>query len=78
MPIELASLSRTFLSLPDNRAWLPQQRGVPSERQRQHYERQCKPYWQPDQGPAEDFFRAIPVTQGAQQQGKETRCPLYL
>jgi len=71
MPIDLANLSRVFRRIAGDRDWLPQYRGMPPEKQRQHYERQRQPHRQPDQRAAEGSFGAAPVPQGAQHEGKE-------
>jgi hypothetical protein len=71
MPIDFANLRRTFRGVAGDRAWLPQQRGMPPEIPCQHYEHQREPHRQPDQRAAEDFFGAASIAQRAQQEGKE-------
>jgi polar amino acid transport system substrate-binding protein len=63
------NLRRAFRGVAGAR--LPQQRGVPPEKQGQHCECQHKPHRQPNQRAAEGFFGAAAITQGAQQKGKE-------
>ena len=68
-PIDLSK--RVFRRAGGERAGLPQERGMPPERERQDHKRQGKPDRQPDERAAEGFFGAAPVPQGAQHHGKE-------
>src|SRR6185436_20943559 len=71
MAIDLSISKRLFRDFGRERTWLPQQRGIPPEKQRQYHERQSKPNRQPDESAAEGFFSATAVPQSAQHQGKK-------
>jgi polar amino acid transport system substrate-binding protein len=71
MRIDFENLRQTFRGVAGDTARLPQQRGMPPEKDGQHSEGQHEPHRQPDQRAAEGFFGAAAVTQGAQQKGKE-------
>jgi polar amino acid transport system substrate-binding protein len=71
MLTESANLRRAFRGVVDETARLPQQRGMPPEKDGQHPERQHEPHRQPDQRAAEGFFGAAAIAQGTEQKGKE-------
>jgi hypothetical protein len=71
MPTEPANSRRVFRPIAGDRDRLPQHRGMSSEKQRQHCERQRQPDRQPEQRAAEGFFGGSPVPQGTQHEGEE-------
>jgi polar amino acid transport system substrate-binding protein len=71
MPTDFANSRRAFRGVAGDTARLPQQRGMPPEKQCQHCERQHEPHRQPDQRAAEGFIGAAAIAQSAQQKGKE-------
>lgn len=71
MLIDFENLRRAFRGVPGDAARLPQQWGMPPEKDGQHSKRQQEPHRQPNQCAAEGFFGAAAIAQGAQKKGEE-------